>query len=137
MNPMRTLLGVLLVCAPWAVQAKFFSPPSRTAKTEARNEASAPSFSGAAAQAHRATQALAAALALSTAQQQAVETCLLTERKAQALANTAAAAAEAHHLSVQALHQVFTLAQRETYAALGHLPCCTYQLAAPAARLEH
>lgn len=99
-------------------QAGNGSKPQTVAQSEARNEASAPSFSQQVQAAQRITYFLTDALLLSNAQQHAVQTYTVAQRKALLLAVTPAHIAEAGREYQESVRRVLATSQLSTYVAL-------------------
>lgn len=109
---------LLLAVSISAAQAKRRPKAPSAAATEAQNEAEAPSFSAQVREARFLAAFLADALVLTHAQQHAVEAHTLTERKALALAATAADAAAARQQYQAAVRRVLATSQMQAYTAL-------------------
>lgn len=112
------LLGLVLIGNALTARASHRPRPLTTAETEARNETPEPGLSGQVRKAHRITRLLAQALALSADQQHAVEAFTAAERRALALAPTAADAGEAQRAYRLAVHHVLDARQLTSYEEL-------------------
>ncbi|MDB5235605.1 MAG: hypothetical protein JWR44_2598 [Hymenobacter sp.] len=112
------LLTLVLVFGASGAQAAARPKALTAAKSEARNETAAPSFSGQVHEARRITYFLVDALVLNNAQSHAVQAYTLAEHAALALAISDADATQAQREYLLAVHRVLSASQHKIYSVL-------------------